>query len=723
MLLDEFQDTDPIQIELAVRIAGGRAADTDHWEDVVIPDGRVFVVGDAKQSIYRFRRASIKTYLDAQEVIGNQVTLSSNFRSRPGVVDWVNTVFGQLITFEPDGQPAYEALHAHRTDSSELVGPAVAVLGAEELPKTSADALRRAEAASVAGAIQQILAEGWSVRDGDKGWRRAQPSDIAILLPSRASMPMLEDALDTAGIHFRAEAMSLVYEAPEVRELLVAARAIADPSDELALVSALRSPLFACGDDDLWRWKHSGSRFSLFTKTDDPDLAMSPVGQALEYLSALHRAARWMTPSEVLARIVDDRRVLEVGALSPRMRDTWRRVRFVIDQARAWAEVSHGGLRDYVEWVAHQAQEKARVAEAVLPEQDVDAVRVMTVHAAKGLEFPIVVMSGMTTRPRRNAGVRLLWKDDDYSVSLNKDLRDPSFEDLAALDEQMGELERTRLLYVAATRAEDHLVVSLHREQAGAVTPAALIAGAGGATASDVDVLEVAHATPVTSPVSETVAPPPEFTAWEAAMARGRATSRAMTAVTASGLEGTEPEIVMGEAAEQGKAKGLRNLELPPWSKGRYGSAVGRAVHGVLQVVDLATGAGLESAVRSQVLAEGIIELEDTVTALARAALDSDVVIRAAQRQHWREVYVGAPRADGTLLEGVIDLLYREDDGSYVVVDYKTDVVSSATIDERAVFYRPQLVAYREMLTATVSGQIALRLLFLHPDRATPIDV
>ena len=90
---------------------------------------------------------------------------------------------------------------------------------------------------------------------------------------------------------------------------------------------------------------------------------------------------------------------------------------------------------------------------------------------------------------------------------------------------------------------------------------------------------------------------------------------------------------------------------------------------------------GSHDAVRAQVIAEGIVELEDVVTQLVEAALASDLVKRAAEREHWREIYVGAPRPDGTLVEGIIDLLFREDDGSLVVVDYKTDVVTSATLD------------------------------------------
>ena len=410
-------------------------------------------------------------------------------------------------------------------------------------------------------------------------------------------MPMLEDALDEAGIHFRAESMSLVYEAPEVRDLLITARAIADPSDGLALVAALRSPSFACGDDDLWRWRHCGARVDLFAKAKDDALADGPVGRALAYLTTLHRAARWLTPSEVLARIIEDRRVLELGVHLPRTRDSWRRMRFVVDQARAWTEISHGGLRAYLDWVAHQAQEKARVSEAVLPEQDIDAVRVMTVHAAKGLEFPIVILSGMSTQPKREYGVRLLWGDDDYAVSLRKDLRDPSFEGMAAIDEQMGELERTRLLYVAATRARDHLVVSLHRiprDNSDQLTPAELIESVGGATVTEPASCSRASRTPRRRPpVPRRQLLPRTSTTGSSGIRAAQANSRLKGALTASGLEGTEPEVVMAEADEAGAAKGPRDLELPPWSKGRYGSAVGRAVHGVLQVVDLATGAGL----------------------------------------------------------------------------------------------------------------------------------
>ncbi len=188
-----------------------------------------------------------------------------------------------------------------------------------------------------------------------------------------------------------------------------------------------------------------------------------------------------------------------------------------------------------------------------------------------------------------------------------------------------------------------------------------------------------------------------------------------------TGHGGNGERLDPGDTA--GAAKGARDLELPPWSKGRYGSAVGRAVHGVLQVVDLATGEGLEQAVAAQSLAEGVLEHEDLVRSLARSALASDLVRGAAGSEHWRETYVGCPREDGTVLEGYIDLVFRDADGALVVVDYKTDAVPAGAIPSRVAYYQPQLDAYRDALAAATGAPVRTHLLFLHPDTATAVPV
>lgn len=868
LLLDEFQDTDPIQIELAVRIAAGPEADDPDWRDIEVPDGRLFVVGDPKQSIYRFRRANIATYLTAQDLLGETVTLTTNFRTVPPVLTWINTVFTTLIQPEPAAQPTYHPqsptrptyhptltavpateapaqsvttsaptspasvldqpgdtpaptasavatpettapapdhransgaatpvagdqlsllgeldnpaaddgseqastadddlasvipLRRHLTavptpappidptpdddatdspptntssdgndssaDSSSagstsapaMGGPAVTVLGAaphDDLPRAQASVLREREAADVAAVIDQALRESWQVYDEKaETWRPAGAGDIAVLVPARTSLPFLEEALDRADIPYRAEASSLVYQTAEVRDLLACARALGDPSDQLALVTALRSPLFGCGDDDLFTWKRSGGSFTLTAPVPDA-LLTHPVGDAMEWLRRTYYAARWLTPSEVLAKIVADRRMLEVAATGPRARDAWRRVRFVVDQARAWSEVEHGGLRSYLAWAAHQGEEASRVAEAVLPETDADAVRVMTIHAAKGLEFPIVILSGMTAAPNRQRGVQVLWPaDGGYAVKLRSSVQTEDFDLVQPVDEQMDDFERRRLLYVAATRARDHLVVSLHRSgNRKHSSNAELIAGAGGVEAAGATLFDGPPVTSEGSSQAPEVAPPLNRAEWNDRVTEARQASRKRSAQSASGLEGTGPDVNL-QGADPGAAKAPRDVELPPWSKGRYGTAIGRAVHGVLQVVDLGTGAGLDAAVSSQCIAEGIVEYAEVVTALVRSALASEIVQRAATREHWRESYVGTLQPDGTVLEGFVDLIYREDDGTLIIVDYKTDAIPAAALETRVAHYAPQLQAYTDILPNT--GRPIL--LFLAPTTA-----
>jgi ATP-dependent helicase/nuclease subunit A len=735
LLLDEFQDTDPIQIEIAVRIAGGSAATQAHWEDVHVPQGSLFVVGDPKQSIYRFRRADIAMYLRAQQMLGGEVSLTTNFRTGAPILDWVNEVFSQVIVADPERQPEYQGLNAYRVGPT--VGAPVTVLGAiEHAFKLTASELRVREAADVACSVVQALDQGWTTEvtlppstpgaEPTTSWRALRPGDITILLPARTSLPFLEAALDEAAVMYRTESSSLVYHAQEVRDLLAAVRALADPSDAFALVTTLRSPLFGCGDDDLWTWKQARGSFHLLAPAPQ-GRQDHPVAVAIAALRELYRRSRWLTPSEVLGALAVDRRMFEAAAAGPGARDSWRRLRFVIDQARAWSEIEHGGLRSYLAWATAQSAEGSRVAESVLPESDVDSVRIMTIHAAKGLEFPMVVLSGMTAQPRHDNGVRLLWSPDGYAVSLSKDLQTGDFQDQLPLDEQMSSYERLRLMYVAATRARDHLVVSLHRSST-RDTNARRLADADAAAAGAVP-MPSGEAGSAPAQLAPVVPPPPDFDAWLARVRQSAEASRRHPAFSASGLEGTDPDAegplpdvegplpdiaVAADVAitvtrtdddvASGVAKGGRDVELPAWSKGRYGSAIGRAAHGVLQVVDLASGDGLDDAVAAQCVAEGVVRFAPLVTSLVRSALGSEVVKRAATREHWRESYVGMVQQDGTVLEGFVDLIYREDDGSLVIVDYKTDDAPDAALPSRVGYYAPQLNAYRSIVEAAIEG-------------------
>ncbi len=756
LLIDEFQDTDPIQIDLAVLIASSGAVAPDaRWYEIDTSDGHLFFVGDAKQSIYRFRRADISLFLRAAERFGagdRGPSLTTNFRTGRSIIDVVNRVFGQLITEQQHeglpSQPAYAPFSAVRGDAPS--GPTVAVLGPEVHDDgPNAAEIRRREAADVAATITRIVAEGWLVDRRPQGpspdWQPARAGDITILVPTRTSLPALEDALGSAGISYRAESASLVYASRLVRDLLLTLQAIDDPTDELATVSALRSPLFACGDDDLYRFRrdHDGSfdhTRSLPPTAPDDD----PVVEGLRYLHRMHQARRWQPPSELADTVVRDRRVLELGDAEGRARDLWRRIRFVIDQARAWTDTTHGTLRQYLSWIRQQTTEGSRVSEAVLPETDDDAVRIMTVHAAKGLEFPITIVSGLSTQPQQQrAGADVLWPPgEDCIIRVGSMVKSEAFDAWKPIDEQMSHDERIRLLYVACTRAQDHLVVSLHRKvrktvpDTARLTSAELLAQALADDLADLPSIRAAELSPDSSAGEPDVRrspsdrPTPDalsdgllpFDEWRrqrdrALTASGRPRTVAATALTDDG----RPDAL----ADPGLDKRPRDLDLPAWQKGRYGnSAIGRAVHGVLQTIDLnPSGAhdDIGDAVAAQASAEGVIGHEGHIRSLVEAALASPTVVEAAARPHWREVYVGVPLGDDRTLEGYVDLLYRRSDG-LVVVDYKTGPAGlDADLEPLLARYRAQGAAYA-LAVAGATGEPVVDVVFVFLTPDGPVD-
>jgi ATP-dependent helicase/nuclease subunit A len=698
ILLDEFQDTDPIQLQLAQLIT----SDPEVPLDPVVPSppkpGRLFVVGDPKQSIYRFRRADIGQYLAARRALGTEVlTLSSNFRTAPAVLDWVNDVFATLMVADRDLQPEYVPLDAQR-----IVGPGertVRIAGvASHDDAPTADELRHREATDVAAAARTAVAERWPV-DDEAGTRPCRWGDIAILLPARTSLPILEDALTAAGVPYRAENSSLVFAADEVRSLLMTLRALDDPTDELALVTVLRSALYGCSDVDLYEWYQRGGRWSLSARRPDP-IDDDPVGDAFGSLDALSALRATATPAQLLERIAEERRVFELALATPDARDTWRRVRYLIEQARAWSEAGGAGLRGFVAWATRQATEGRYVADVVLPETDHDAVRILTIHAAKGLEFPVVILSGMTTLPRPVRGVSVAWPPGTWDLRLPKGKAGEIYEAFRPIDEQMNHAERIRLLYVACTRARDHLVVSTHRTNRPdrapeSKTSAELLAEASALARSHQPF--VASGRPLPPPAVQGTefswADPDE---WRSERDRVVAAASRAGAIGASRLA---PPVVL---ADPGTLKDPVDLDLPPWQRGRYGTAVGRAVHAVLQAIDLATGASIDRHAATQAAAEGVEGRARVVEALARSALCAPIVrAAAAGRPAWRELFLAATFGD-TVLEGYLDLLVRTEDG-LVVVDYKTDSApSDEALERRTAHYRDQLAAYGVLVEAVL---------------------
>jgi len=745
VLLDEFQDTDPIQLEIAVRLTADPADpahDTD-WRALQPLPGRLFIVGDPKQSIYRFRRADIAQYLRSADQVGADVeVLSANFRSTDAVIDAVNAVFAEVIAEEPNSQPAFQPLVARRAPELRSHGT-VRVVGAEHHDDLTgrgsglADELRRREAVDIAEAVASALSEGWpvgrAVTDPNTGTttevlQRCRPGDLCVLIPTRLSLPALERELRERSVAYRVEGSSAVYGSREVRDLLLTMRAADDPTDELALVEALRTPLYGCSDVELWEWKRGGGTWGVFRTAPD-SLAGHPVGVAIEHIRSVHDRLSTTGVADLLAQVIDERRMFDVALSGPDHRDVWRRLRFVVDQARTWADAGGRGVRRYLAW-AHRQAVDGRVAETILPETDHDAVRVMTVHASKGLEFPITFVAGLTTKRQGKRGVGVVWHPDGEHWALSGRGDDGTYDEFEDLDIQMDDAERRRLLYVACTRAVDHLVVSLHRNRDDAtvtgalstapdkLTSAELLWAAGTADVPNVIVDATAPRATMNSeqpsapaeatvPGDDAIPTSDDVEVWRSELADTFARASVRSAIAATRLADEVRMLSEQELTDDaGLDKHPVNIDLPPWQRGRYGTSIGRAVHGTLQFCDLATGDDIDPLAASQCAAEGILGSERSVAALARSALAAPIVQSvAAGAEHWRELFIAAPVGE-RVLEGYIDLLVRTPDG-LVIVDYKTDRWSGPVqTQERIGRYRTQLASYGAALEATLDEPV-----------------
>ncbi|MCY3891396.1 MAG: UvrD-helicase domain-containing protein [bacterium] len=704
LLLDEFQDTDPIQIELAKLIATP-PDDHRHWSELQDEAGRLFFVGDPKQSIYRFRRADIALYTQAGHAQSvNRKTLTRNFRSVEPILDWTNALFEEFMAppspSKQHVQPDYQALDAVRGSPPE--GPPVAVFGREHPRGSRAGELRMIEAQEVAQAILTAVGQGWSVGDGrdENGhelWRPARLEDICILLPARTSLPQLEEALEANRIPYRIEAGSLIWSSQIIREVMATVRALADPTDEVALVNALRSPAFGCGDNDLFTFRvdhHGKWNYTVDQPKQLPD--DHPVGQALAWLAELHAEVRWLNPSLILERIVRERRLMESSCFGQsRARDAWRSLDLVIDQARQFEESGGRGLREFVAWVDRKIGERTRETDVILSETDDDAVRITTIHAAKGREFPIVILSGTYARSRPMSA-QVVWPvEGGFGVRFSNLLRTRTFAEQQENEEEMEHAERLRLLYVALTRAMDHLVVSTHhieRSENSTARPSM-----AEMVVENAAWMPEAEWAPEPLPSEEPDTPQhASFVAWQTEQERVMAAASKPSTMSASRIAWTKTEDEdVGQfpgLAKDGPTDG--DDERSPLRKGRSGTQIGSAVHGVLQTVDLdAAPDSVGPVAAAQAEAEGVSQAQSTVWALARSALESSTVREAAGSEHWKELFVAAP-VDGTVVEGYIDLLYRTPEG-LVVVDYKTDdIYDNDVFQDKIDRYKLQVAAY-----------------------------
>jgi len=700
ILVDEFQDTDPLQAEIALFLAGDPdQANERDWHKLRLMPGKLFVVGDPKQSIYRFRRADIAMYeaiCSTFQPEAMRLGLRQNFRSRASILRWVNDHFGAAMAAVAGVQPPYSALVPDVQTAEGAPAPAVAAMGGQV--EANAAAVRRVEAEAVARLVRQIVADGWLVRGEDGGLRPARAGDVCVLLPTRTNLTILERELDRYGVAYRMESGALVLDTQEVRDLLACLRAIDDPSDQVALVAALRSPAYGCSDVDLLDWVESGGRFDYHASGTGLN---GRVGSAFASLREFHRARLERSAAATVEAFIRDRMLAMAALAQPRPREAWRRLRYVVAQARALTASGAGGLRSLVDWLEELQRGRQYDLESPLPESDEDAVRIMTIHGAKGREFPVVILTGLGSWRRNNRGLMVAPHRETgrFDVRLKKGFQTPGFDEVREI--QATHAEDLRLLYVAATRARDHLVLSLFRGPG--ESRASAIASALQAAPEEYCRFIDPAASPADGEPDERAPAFPSVAEHERDENAWIARRSWLIESLATFPRMTPTSLADRMTGERGGEVG--DLEAPPdrletaasagLRGGRGATEIGRAVHQVLQTIDLATLDGLEDLASKASVAQRVPDKAAEVVALVRQVRQAPSIERVLSAgRFWREVPVTV-QIDGMTLEGVIDLLHEGADGQMTILDYKTvGQADTVKLDAMRRRYRIQGAAY-----------------------------
>jgi len=695
VLIDEFQDTDPVQAELALLLTSDEEPGED-WRALRPGSGRLTVVGDPKQSIYRFRRADIAVYdqVKTGSLQSGGEQISTNFRSNPELLRALNSAFDEILTAEPGVQPGNVPLESPQ-DATPARRPPIVL--AEGTLEDDAEGVRREEARVIAALLHTAHTEGWEIRDrhDEDRWRVCRWGDMAILLPARTGLELYEEALAQAGIPYRHEGSRDFFERDEVRDLIWVLSTIDDPTDRVALVGALRSSAFAVSDEELVI--HAASAGGLSYRSRKPG-ASELVNEALAELHDLHRMRRSVSLAEVVRRVVDRTRLVEFALTREDGEQGAANLLAIVDDARLFSAAGGGGLRPFIRHLRDSMEQQAIEIEATVAEETDDVVRIMTMHGAKGLEYPIVALANLGSQssaqhapvPREDESF-LHFRVGAKSLGRSGHFATPYYETAWDSEETYIQAERLRLLYVAATRAREHLLIPC---VVGALQAKKLLGTLVRALPQDPALVTTIAADQITAPahLSDSASPVSEDQIATAITERAEwlAGRQALKANSHHEREieiASSRERALGPLAAEVSTFGAALLlsDAPPLP-------VGDAVHMVMERVTLPGATDLE-AIADDVCKEGGIATQTAaVVAMCRACLQAHCVQDAlAGGRWWREVpfvlNLAADTADADrapLATGRVDLV-TDDGGELVVIDYKTDKdVTAETAEEHA---------------------------------------
>ena len=758
IMVDEYQDVSEVQ-DLLFR--------------AVSREGKnLFLVGDVKQAIYRFRLADPGIFLDKYNAFADadkagegeprRVFLRENFRSRREIIDGANRVFAACMS-EKLGETRYDenaALICGADYPGSVPAPELLLLDTRGDGEESPDRTRL-EAGAAADRILALMAAGTTVTDHGQT-RPLRWGDVAILLRSANAVgPVYRRALLERGIPAQSAQGGDFFTAIEVSCVLSLLAVIDNPHQDVPLIAALRSPAFGFTPDELSAVRAADRRGDYYTALVKAAESDRKCAAFLDTLTALRALAPDLTLSELLGRVYNE---LDLMAVCSAMRDGAARrqnLLLLAGCAKKFEAAGYRGLHRFNLWLRRMAD---RGEEPEGARSAPDAVQILSIHKSKGLEFPVVLLCDTARRfNRRDTSETMLVHPalglGPKVTDLEARVEYPTLARRAIRQRAEREMlsEELRLLYVALTRAKERLIVTAAMaDPAGQLEKLRPLAAFP--MASEVltqcqspaqwlmcaalcggDKLTLTLAAPAAAAQTDGEAaaetPPDPETAAE--LSRRLAFVYPHQAAQTLPSKVTATELKAGAFQPDGES-----AFLPPAPAGAFRAPAfsrekpkltaaqrGTATHAALQVIDFAAAAEKGAAAEIAELSENGVLTAAEAAAVDAAAIDrllasplgARMLAAETLNREFRfsvllpaEKFFPGGQGEEVLLQGAIDCWFEEE-GGVTVVDYKTDRVAAAEVPARAALYAPQLRAYSLALTAMTGRNVRdAALVFLH---------
>lgn len=712
ILVDEFQDTDPLQAEIVFFLAEEKPIAND-WSECKLKPGKLFLVGDPKQSIYGFRRADIEMYSEVKDIIEKQgriEALKQNFRTVKNIIDWVNKKFGEIIK-ESGYQPQYIKISPYRGEESQTERTSVWFLNVplpEDISKKefSKDTIRKREAESVAIFINSVV-NNWEVWDKkSNGWRKLGYGDIALLFLTRTGLKFFERAFKKHQIPYISVGATTFLTKTEIADVINCLKAINNPQDNIAMIGALRSSFFGFSDEEIFLARENGLDFD-YTKPMPQNEHVEIFEDAYRLLNKLHKKRNETKISSLIMELYDRTMAPAVYLGEQGEEQRIGNLMKIVEMAREFENISAFTFGMFVDYIENQQYaSEGGEEEAMVWEADDPFVRLMTIHGAKGLEFPLVIIADHTLEKGRgkNNKWKIIFDRKNNKVELIINAKMTKGEELTLWDEEEVKnlAEVNRLLYVACTRARDYLILPCSSQIRQNAFTDMLVMERG---QNEINPDELNRGTPSLPKESRK----PVTINYSAELEKWRA----------------EKSEKLNKIMREDRFKSVTSLykgeQLPPIvaPSAEEKRKIGSLVHSALEAIALEPTK--KDNIRETIEAlnlEGLADIAlERAVEMVNKALETNLLQRALKAKALQKEYPIVMEENGAIISGRVDLAFVED-GGIVVVDYKTDEVATEEEAKRRVkdVYITQGEIYSKIIKKATKIPIKeVYFLFLHP--------